>query len=222
MTEYQLNNFDDTKIHLWIPEFMKDADDWDQVWVTFCYAVAINSGLNKRYEFHLHDYGLMTPDSMIDKFGVIERFNAKYGEWIKMWYKDGAEASFTIVKKNWNFIETFIGPGTVQRKWIHLYSQIFDCDGFRHDVFTEEEGLWKGLAKRYAWSSTTKEDAWWMSDVERKRWVSRCKPSNGRPQYLRNPLRKGGTEDGEIIPSFRGAPLKYTAKLKHTRDEQEL
>ncbi len=214
MTEYQIKNFDDTSIHLWVPEFTKDANDWDKVWITFCYAVAINGGIKNRYEFHLHDYGLMTPNSLIDKQQTIANFNNKFGKYIKMWYKDGNEASFSIIKKEWDFIEVMIPAGSVQRKWIHLYSQIFDHNGFKHDIFTIEEGVWKGLARRVAWSSVTQEDAWWMSNEEHHRWLNRMQPTNGRPQYLVSPLRK----EGKIVKSYQGAPLKNTATLKH-KDE---
>ena len=214
MTEYQLNNFDDANIHLWVPDFTANVPDWDKCWITFCYAVAINGGLKNRYEFHIHDYGLMVPHQLGDKHAIITAFNQKFGKYIKMWYQGGNMASFTIIKKEWNFIEVMIPPGSVQRKWIHLYSQIFDHNGFKHDIFTIEEGLWKGLARRVAWSSVTQEDAWWMSNEEHHRWSLRMQPTNGRPQYLINPLRK----EGKVVKSYRGAPINNTANLKHRDD----
>jgi len=215
MTKNHIDNFDDTKIHLWVPDFTSNAPDWDKCWITFCYAVALNEGLKKRYEFHLHDYGLMIPHQLNDKHAVIAAFNQKYGKYIKMWYIDGFRASFTIIKKEWNFIETFIPAGSVQRKWIHLYSQIFDDKGFKHDIFTEEDGLWTGLAKRVAWSSVTQENAWWMSNEEHHRWSNRVAPFKQKPPYLQDGFRN---KEGKIVKPYRGAPKKHTATLKYKDD----
>lgn len=216
MTEHQLNNFDEDQMHVWIPEFTKDAPEQDKLWITFAYSVALNCGFENRYEFYLSDWYTVVTDHVTDAWAYKVWFNQKYGDWIKIGHQNGNKAFFVIQRDDWNFVEHYVPPGIWQRKWVHLMSQTFDHNGFRYDVFEPDElDIWPSLMSRKAWSSVTQEDAWWMSNYEKGVVGRRLKANVNLPVYLQPP----GIKAGKRVKYYRGghlAPVNH--KLKQRDD----
>lgn len=216
MTEWQLNNFDEDQMHVWIPQFTVNESEEDKLWLTLIYSIALNGGWDNRYEFYVTDFKSISVDHITDLHNYIAYWNMKYGEWVKIGYIDGHHAFFIIQRKDWDFVEYYVKPGLWQRKWIHALAQLFDHNGFRHDVFQKDDQMWQWLDRRKAFSSVTQEGAWWMSNKEN--WVvgKRLKPTHNYPMYLNPPAIK----KGKHVPTYKGCTrVEMPATLTQRKDE---
>tara|TARA_R110000744_G_scaffold251318_1_gene367262 strand:+ start:35 stop:643 length:609 start_codon:yes stop_codon:yes gene_type:complete len=150
MTEHQLNNFNEDELHMWVPAFAKDATEFEQIWLTFCFGVAQAGGPNTKYEFYSKDLGWAVGTN----WGVKDQcynLTKKFGRYIRHHASTGSNAGhFFWMKEEFDWIEVYIKKPLAQRIWIHLYNQLWCRSGFNPLLFDRSDHMKNELAHRWS------------------------------------------------------------------------
>jgi hypothetical protein len=202
-------NFNDQVIRLYVPHFTLTGEPYDQIWCTFLYMVGINYGFDKRYQFYLDDYKVLTGDGSGTVVRTMtKRFNSKWGDYIKLGMGADNAAIVEFVNREWDFIEVEITDVRLQRLWVFLYSQVWAGTSIRQDLF-EVKAPPEGQKLRHfnhdtgffiANSAADENDR----NAFGQRGIHAQRDSQYVPHYLKRPARKGINPIGRLPYQFSG------------------
>jgi len=197
MTQEHLDNFDEDKMHLYIPEFAKNGTDKEKVWLTFCYAVSQAGGPNVRYEFYPKDMNKVLGTNYSSQ-ELTDILNAKYGDYIKHTTLNAAVSYFWWIEQDFEWIEHMFTAGQPQRTWVHLFNQFWTRTGYNPAIFDrtgEPNSVWAGT-----WSEVG--HGTFKHDVTIKKIAHLTKGQDWMPKYLLPKLRGNHLTDGGRYPEY--------------------
>lgn len=194
LTAFANKDFTDQVITLFSPSFVPVDRPWDRVWLTWLWSLGQGWGFEPKYEMYLADYKEVVPTSpSVPSDVVVHRFNALYGDWVKMWYRDSGITWFEFMRTDWEFEEWKCEDARLQRIWVYLYANTFSGGRYREDLLEPLDKPWLRLNIHL--------DTGWF--VETKIHDSKTRQLNRRadipPHYVcRNKRGRGGRWMGKI------------------------
>jgi hypothetical protein len=184
MTADQIKNFDEDYLHMYVPEFAKDADEFEQLWLTFCYGVSQAGGPTNKYEFYSKDMGWAVGTNLTAHHLCMD-MNRKYGKYILHHTITGAASNFFWVNQEFEMVEVYIKKPLAQRIWIHLFNQLWTRDGFNKLLFDRTNH--KPSAHQRRWSETGQ--GYYQHEQNFRKVKHLLTPeANGIPRYLKPKL----------------------------------
>jgi len=203
LTKFHQENFNDQHLHMWVPDFVSNEHGHHRPWLLWMYCVGLNHGFHNGYQFYIADYLLCLPYYTTAK-DEIPRFNALYGDWVKIGYRDPNLCWFQFQNSDWTFVEHMETDARLQRMWIHLWNSVYTCTGTtvktRDDLFYTDRDIVATIPNTGDWQP-------FIANGKRLRG-ERIQKSKGTTKYARYPasyIRKGGSGKNALpwYPKFR-------------------
>jgi len=182
LSKSHIDNFTDQKVKIFIPEFAKDAPEYDKLWLTFMWMVGTTWGFDRPIWFYYADY------ATLGSFGAgvpftktLDAFNERFNEWIAIGKYSNMDVFAEFRRTDWPFVEYWIEDIRMQRIWIHLYNAVWGAAQRRYD-------LWEAPDWGYEYHPIHGDTGWFFSKDYFQQGIDRRVegPEDYAPHYLKS------------------------------------